>query len=335
MSNFSVPIVEIRSFDRVPDSDNLCITDVCGFPIIFLAGDFQVGDHAAFVPEESLLPNKPQFSFMWNNKENPSESDRVVRAKRLRKKFSCGLLITLPEECKNLPVGTDLSNTLGITKYEQPEPVVIGGDNESRPAWFPTYTEIENLRKYSSVFTVGEKVVATEKIHGSCSSFTFYDNRLWISSHHNVKKLDGKTCWNFIAKEYHLEDRLQDIPGMIVFGEVYGPIQKGFHYGSPKEPSFIVFDIYDIQNRRYLDYSNALDTTNYIGLKFAPIIYYGPWIGIEHIKPFADGPSILGNGAHIREGLVIKCAKERWSEDIRRCVLKLHGEEYLLRKGKK
>lgn len=48
----------------------------------------------------------------------------------------------------------------------------------------------------------------------------------------------------------------------------------------------------------------------------------------------AEGLSILGNGACIREGFVVRPIKERYDSHIGRMILKYHGEGYLTRKEK-
>ncbi len=335
MSRFSVPIVEIKGWGKHKNADTLAITEIQGHPVIFKLGEFDTGSRCIFIPEESLLPNTSFFSFLWKDKNPNIESHRVVNAVKLRGIFSCGIIIPIPESMKELPTGTDVSKLLGIEKYEKPEPVVMGGDNESRPGWFPVFTDIESLRKYHHILIPGERIILTEKIHGCNASYCWYDNRLWISSHKNVKKLDGKTCWNQVARKYQLDLKLQAIPGVIIFGEVYGNTQKGFQYDSPNKSSLVVFDAYSIKDQKYFDFADMREMANYIGLRIAPVLYQGEWSSIEDVRGFAEGPSVLGNGRNIREGFVLRVEHERDNNETERVILKFHGEGYLLRKGKK
>ena len=68
-------------------------------------------------------------------------------------------------------------------------------------------------------------------------------------------------------------------------------------------------------------------------LKTVPVIYRGPWQGRAAHKHLAEGPSVIGDGACIREGVVIRPAKERFTDRIGRTILKMVGESYLVRKS--
>jgi RNA ligase (TIGR02306 family) len=334
MAEFTCPIVELGKVGKHPQADSLSISTIEGNPVIFKLGEFKAGDRVIYIPEEAVLPILPQYSFVWQDRENPSTSKRTVWAKRIRNIFSCGLVFALPEEYKDLPTGTDLKERLGITKYEPPEEFKLGGENESPPGWFPCYTEIESLRKYHHLLNVGERVVMTEKLHGCNTRYSYVDERLWIGSHHNVKRLEGTSTWNVVAEKLKLAERLSKYPGLVIYGEIYGNTQKGFQYDSPGKSSFRVFDIYSTKDGKYVDYAEYVRLCDEIGLERVPLLYEGPWNGIEAHAELAEVLSLLNPG-HIREGYVVRPIVERWNEETRRTIFKMVGETYLLKKGRK
>jgi hypothetical protein len=61
-----------------------------------------------------------------------------------------------------------------------------------------------------------------------------------------------------------------------------------------------------------------------------PVLYRGPWSAA--LASHAEGKSIVATASHIREGFVVRPTMERWDERVQRVILKLIGEEYLLRK---
>ena len=334
MSTFSCPIVEIGKLEKHANADTLSIVHIYSYPVIVRTGELNEGDKAIYIPEEALVPEVPMFSFLWKNREKPREKDRVIRAIRLRGIFSMGLLIPVPQQLKDLPVGSDVAIQLGIEKYEKPEPVCTGGSNLPTPGWFHKYTEIEQLRKYNSVLTLGEEVVITEKIHGSNGRFCYHDNQLWVGSHNNTKENDGLNMWWVVANQLNLEERLRAHPDIIIFGEVYGQVQKGFDYDVARgKMDLILFDAFDVAQDRYLNYYMFLTLAQSLELKVVPILYRGPWLGLEQHEPLADGLNAL-SGKHIREGFVVKPVQERWNEEVGRVILKLVGQEYLLNKHK-
>lgn len=335
MSTFSCPIVQIGKIGKLPNSDFLSITHIEGHTVILKTGDFQPGDKAVYIPEESLVPNTSQFEFLWSRRTAEGkpieERHRVVWAKRLRGIFSMGLLIPITDAMKDMPVGTDVANLLGITKYEQPEPACTGGDNRPQQGWLVKFTEIESIRRYSKHFIDGEQVVATEKVHGSNARYAWHNGEFYIGSHTNVKADDDHNVWSKVSRRLNLPDRLKKYPEMIFFGEVYGTVQRGYEYDL-KYADFILFDVFDLNERKYVDWDDLVNISIFTGLKLVPCLYEGPWISLEHMQQFSDGKTIVGNGAHNREGCVIRCSPERYDNHIGRMCLKFVGETYLLSK---
>lgn len=331
MSELSCEVIQIKGMGKHPNADTLSITQIYNYPCIIKTEEFTPGDYAIYFPVDALLPNRPIFSFMWKGKENPTEKQRVVKAVRLRGVFSMGLCIPMkkiqeeygPFEYK---VGQNVAELLGVEKYEPPESFSLGGDNEKRPVWFPKYTEIEHLRKYSHVLIPGEHIVITEKIHGTNVAFCYNEERFWVSSHNCVKKLGGGDIWNKTAEKLNIREQIKDFPGLIFYGEIF-PVQKGYDYGA-KNLSLRVFDIYNIETLRYLDFPIMMQILAAAGLEEVPILHHVRWTNLEAIEEWAEGKSDIG-GSHCREGFVVKPQKERWNQEIGRVILKLHGQEYL------
>lgn len=163
MSEFQVEVVTVGEVTKHPNADSLFVTVVKnGYPVIIRSGEFVEGDKAVYLPVDSLVPvADSRFSFLAN-KDKLRERERI-KAKRLRGIFSMGLLVKADPAWD---VGRNVQTELNVTKYEPPEPLVMGGENEKDPGFLPVYTDIEGLRKYSRLLADGEEVVLTEKIHG-------------------------------------------------------------------------------------------------------------------------------------------------------------------------
>jgi RNA ligase (TIGR02306 family) len=345
VSTFQCPVVEITKWGKHPAADTLSLCQVFGQTIAFRTQDFTPEGtksfRAIYLPEESLVPEDPRWTFLWANRTKQGkpmrEVDRVVKAIKLRGIFSCGLLVPAPED---VPVGTDMAPSLGIVKYEAPEQVGTGGDNASRPDWLPTFTEIESAKgplykdqpaaRHEVFDFCGQDVIISEKIHGSNGRYVYHDGQFYVGSHHNVKAVTGTNIWTYAAQHQDLERICRNDPGFVFFGEVYGPVQKGYDYGK-KVPTFVLFDIFDLANRQYMNWGAVLLIAEDVGLPVVPLLYQGPWKGIEHAESLADGPSLLG-GKNNREGCVVRTAEERWNSLIGRSVLKVIGQDYLLKK---
>jgi hypothetical protein len=84
-----------------------------------------------------------------------------------------------------------------------------------------------------------------------------------------------------------------------------------------------------------LDYDEMVAIAAEMNLPTVPILYRGPW-SEEHkadLWALAEGPTVVGNGTHVREGWVLRPTKERADLRLGRVIMKLHGEGYLTRKG--
>lgn len=168
MSELICEVTQIGKWEKHPNADTLALTEVYSFPAIFKIGEMNTGDLAVYFPVDAMLPVRPEFAFIWKDKPNPTDKERVIRAVRLRGIFSMGLLVSATKfpEVYGLPPGTNVAELLKIEKYEPPEPFSMGGDNTKTPPWFIHYTDIQSLRKYNSLLLMGEEVIITEKVHG-------------------------------------------------------------------------------------------------------------------------------------------------------------------------
>lgn len=322
MSEFHVEVVRVGPLEKHPNADTLMLTKVRDYPVIVKQGDFLEGDLAVYVPVDSVVPlSDPRWAFLQGHGR--------IKAKKLRGVFSMGLLTAaLPGAVE----GQDVAALMGITKYEPPEPLQIGGDGEKCGFDFPKYTDIEGLRRYPDVIKDDEEVIITEKIHGTNARFVFKDGRLWVGSHNTILKDDPDNAYWKAARQNKLAERLEKHPDIVLYGEVYGWVQDLRYGHTPGKVSLLFFDAFDLKTFTYFGLDRFLKFLEDIGLPFAhvPALYRGPWV--KNCYGYAEGDSHLCPG-QVREGVVIRPVVERFNESVGRVILKLHGQGYLLRKG--
>jgi RNA ligase (TIGR02306 family) len=321
MSEFKCPVVRLGQIEKHPNADTLGITKIYDYPCIVKLGEFQSGDLVAYIPVDAVVPTQDlRFAFL---KDHPR-----IKARKLRGYFSMGLIIKAEPDWKE---GDDVTQVLGIKKYESPQPLSTGGDNELDPGHMPTYTDIEGLRRWPDVLKDGEEVVVLEKIHGANARYLHHEGRLWVGSHNGIKKESEESVWWRAARQYKLADKLAEYPGIAVYGEVYGYVQD-LRYGAQKgQVSMICFDALDIKTRTYLDWMDFVDLMKRLDLPVVPIIHQGGW-DKSKVQEWSNGKSLMPFVDHIREGFVVKPVKFRYDPQISRVILKRHGEDYLTRK---
>lgn len=295
--------------------------------------DFEGHTLGAYIPLDSLVPETdPRWEFMRPRKFR-------VKSIKLRGLLSQGLMIPAAPDWVE---GRDVAELLGIKKWEPAPPPYWQGPKEPQDPNFQKYTDIENYRRYPNILVPGEPAVYTEKIHGSNGRFGYIrqpDNTLaWkIGSHRTVKPQEDNNIWGKVALRYRVQEKVDQlwrtIPGnedreIILFGEVYGRRIQDLDYGA-EDPSLVLFDI--LIDTRFLDWEDFENLSSYLGLPTVPTLYSGPF-SPEAVDKHVEGLTILGNGKHIREGLVIRPVQERFHPEIGRVALKALNADYLLRK---
>ena len=359
-TEFHVRVVRLSEISRHPNADTLSITQIDGYPVIFKTGQFATGGLAVYVPVDALVPtDRPEFVFLAKNGEGPGR--HRVRAMRLRGVFSMGLLVPVPyAECE---VDDDLADYLRVTKYMPPSELRLtsqmprGAARAMRdPGFMPVYG-LDAIRKTGTHALTDERVVITEKIHGTNARFCYRGGRLWVGSH---KVMRGRTphrlllaltqaklklfdvlgikhrahilntagdVWWECVKQYDLERKLATVPGYVVYGEIYGQGVQDLTYDSPIGRKFRVFDVLDTKTGRYLDHEALVGFAHSLGLATVPVLYCGTFA--EGLLSLAEGKSTLA--PHVREGIVIRPLREKFDRTTGRVALKHVGEGYYLR----
>ena len=319
-------VVEITKFAHHPNADKLDITQVNGnYPCIFQRDNFKPGDKAVYIPVDSVVPDLPSFAFL--------EGHNRIKARRLRGIFSMGLLIPLKELIdEDVPVGTDVTDRIGITKYEPPIDKIFWkqGEAASDPGCAPVF-EVEGLRMFPTAFA-NKQVSITEKIHGTNVRVVYHDGELHVGSHRTWLKKGPNTWWN-VVQNYHLEELLAKDSEYVLYGEIYGPKIQDLDY-TAKTPQIVFYDVMLKSTQTFASPEQFRKVMDGFELPTVPVLFEGAWS--ENLLSLAEGPTIFGNAAHVREGIVIRPTKEEFSPELGgRLILKFCGEGYYTRKEKK
>lgn len=331
MASFAVLVRRIRVFPH-PNADLLELAQVDDYHCVVKKGEFKTGDLIAYIPEASLVPEALLLEMNLQGRLSGAEKNRV-KAVKLRGELSQGLVLAARPHWHE---GEEVAAELGIVKWIPPIPVHMAGELVPAPEGWHGYTDIENLKRYPDVLKPGEEVVATEKVHGTCTLVGLLNGVEAVSSKGygaggKTLKDDGKNLYWRMVRKYQLFEKLAGLGNVMLFGETYGAGIQDLGYNVMKgEPEFFAFDI--AINGRYLDYDDFAKICAERGLPLAKRLYRGPF-GPECLAQTSGKETLSGKQSHMREGIVIRPVKERFDHSVGRVILKSVNPEYLLRGG--
>ena len=373
-SDLIIEVCTIDAILPHTNSDNLEIAQIKGWRVIVKKGENKVGDRVIYFPPETMLPEYTSRSLgIYKYLKGSDVSNKRIGQIKLRGEASLGLIIPIDptwEEKQVWEIGKDVLDFFGAQKYQPP---VLATNNvkhgitcKQNPL-FIKYTDIQNLRHFPKAFTDGEEVIVTEKIHGQNLRFGMINGE-WVAGSHNFQKgrpeREKISLWKKVKNYFDLNhrDEIDEIhPEMhdpfwypyvvnpihemindlsknhkivILFGESYGTIQKGYGYDCPKgqRARLRAFDLYI--DGKYLNFDDFKNTCDAYSVLTVPVLARIPYT-LDAIKALSEGDTTLG-ASHIREGVVVKPVIERQSNEIKnkgRLILKYVSDSYLCSKG--
>lgn len=367
-ANHRVNVVRITEILKHPNADTLGLVQVEGYQCVVKLTDWKVGDLGIYIQPDSVVPEAPQYAFLWSDvpeQESIPAKKRRITVRRFRKAYSEGLLLPIsifPEFELPPGVGDDVAEFLGITHYEPPEEVesthgqpqpfwprnkwslkawyyffkklLVGnpkytGDNEKPPTVKPPEYDVEAYKNFVGAFTPDDQVVATEKIHGSNARFLWDGKRMYAGSRKLWKAPTSNNVWRkCLEHNPWIEMWCRGHQDYTLYGEVV-PTQGGFDYGyRGGAVGFFVFDIRTPDGSWVSSDEARANTGNQ--LQWVPILYQGVFVESK-LKELAEGRSTVVGASNIREGVVIKLRVEQPERIIRglgRLQLKIVGNGY-------
>ena len=242
----SIQVVE--SVGPIKNADRIEQARVMGWSVVIKKGEFAPGDRCVFFEIDALLPEATWSEFM-------RPSGFRVKTAKLRGVLSQGLALPLnilPEG--TWAVGDDVTEALGVSKYEPPLPAdaAITGPF---PAFVPKTDEIR-LQSALGVLDElrGHPYYASVKVDGTSGTFANLDGEFFACSRNYVLQRSASQIWT-AADRYRLPETLPD--GFAVQGEVCGPgVQK-----NRLELDAIdlhIFSVFAIRDGRFLDWDDVL-----------------------------------------------------------------------------
>jgi RNA ligase (TIGR02306 family) len=313
-------IVRVKDVIPHPNADLLDIANVGGWNVVIKKGDFSVGDMAIYLSIDAWVPHElaPFLSKGSVPREYNGVKGERLRTIKLRGQVSQGLLLPLstwaPDkrpwtiEEENFEEGTDLTEYLHIQKWEAPIPAQLQGQVRGPfPTQYMPKTDQPRIQSfYDEIVEFGEDKTYEVSLKIDGTSFTIFkvDNVLRCCSRNLELKLNEENANNTLIK---IANEIgHKIPNNMAFQmEVYGEGIQG-NKEKIKGQTYAIFDVYDIENQKYLPPNDRRNICKELELNHVPVLNENEPMpnSIEEALTMATGPSI---NAKLREGIVFKC----------------------------
>lgn len=337
----------IDNLEPIPNADRILKATVKGWEcVVSKADNFSVGDKVIYVEVDSVLPPKPEFSFM---------KDRKYRVKtiKLKKQVSQGLILPISYLKGSFKVGDDVTKILGITKYDpqrEAENALMKRTKSNTPIsrvvnyllrfkWFrelyskfvvkncsfPTHivskTNEERVQNLSIPYKDWQSrrvpFYVTEKLDGCSATFFLNDDKFGVCSRNIWLRKEDNSCYWEVARRFQLEESLRvlsrafNCKRVVIQGEIIGNSIQGNKY-KISGYDFYVFNVI-LDDDVKLNTVKIKELCSQFNLKTVPVIYKAYTLPktIQELVELSKGKSKI-NTATEREGFVIRC----YAEDI-------------------
>lgn len=331
MARSLASIQKIESVRPIPDADAIEVVRVLGWDVVVRKDlNYKPGDVVCMFEIDSILPDLPVFDEMLRGKP---WSPRAARLKTvtLRGQVSQGYVRhaadIFGEAAVDYPVGTDVTEVIGVTKYEPP---ATNEQAANLGHWLsPRVPKTDEDRIQSKPKLVdslqGEPYVITIKLDGQSATYGFDDEGQFWSCSRGFRLKPGRGgTWEQMAEKYNLRHVLEGTD-LVIQGEVCGPGIQGNRLGL-KEVDLFVFNIFDKVDATYFCHDDVRYFCRTHGLKMVPMLERGGSFNYtaDELLRLAEGT--YSNG-HPREGIVIRHATQT---GIDRISMKAISNSFLL-----
>ena len=340
-------IQRIWKIEPIEDADRIELAHVLGWQCVVNKGQFRAMDPAVYFEVDSFLPVAPQFEFMRASSYRKSDimgEGFKLRTLKFRGQISQGLLLPLsdfPEIPEDADIGTDVTDLLGVRKWEIEERATTGGTVIGTLPYDIPHTDETRVQAEPGLIQAfaGLEYYISTKMDGSSHSVGIDRDGFHVTGHNYEYKDDGKSDFFEYIKAIGLEEKVTDfakdcgLTELTLQGEFCAP---GIQNNRLKltRPAWYVFTVRENGKRDGLQRMQEVCAA--LGLETVPIEEIGEdlpskYPTVEALLDRADGSYPKGGR---KEGIVIRPTEPVFSPLISASLsMKVVSNKYLLKNG--
>jgi hypothetical protein len=350
MSRDLAVITKVQKIEAIPNYDKVVKATIDNYPVIVQKDQFKEGDLCIYVGYDTLLPVKPEFEFLRKNSYSKLYDGFRMKNMKMCGMYSSGIAFSLNilPEGTNLKEGTDVTDVLGIRKYDPEElqeqsPKQMLANKHRNPVvlWFMRFKWFRNLYKklykkpikqypetvqksdetnIEKLFNVyktqrpDELYYLTEKMEGQAGAWMLVGKhrKYLVFSHNVIQNPKDNSNWSRVGKIYGLENILKEQKrNLCIQGEVCGPnIQK--HIYGFTDLKLFVYKITDTDTGETFNLLELISFCDAYGLTFVPLLKTKQMLPntLDEVLSDCEGLSVYGDKVP-REGVVWRSMKDQ------------------------
>ena len=338
-------IQRIWQIEPIEGADRIELAHVLGWQCVVNKGQFQEMDLAVYFEVDSFLPVAPEFEFLrassYRKTDIMGEGFRL-RTMKFRGQISQGLLFPVtafPDIPANAELGMDVSEILGIKKWEIEERITTGGTMIGTLPYDIPHTDETRVQAEPELIQefAGLEYYISTKMDGSSHSVDIDENGVHVTGHNYEYKDDGNSPFYEYVKGIGLQEKMEafvkeaDLSVLTIQGELCAPgIQK--NRLKLTKPAWYVFTIRE--NGKRVGLKRMLEICERLQLESVPVEEIGmdlpsKYPTVESLLDRADGNYPKGGK---KEGIVIRPTEPVYSERISASLsMKVVSNKYLLK----
>ena len=338
-------IQRVYAVEPIEGADRIEMAKVLGWQCVVNKGSFAPMDLGVYFEIDSFLPIRPEFEFLRGTSYRSSDlmgEGFKLRSMKFRGQISQGLLLplaTFQEIPSNVQVGQDVSELLGVRKWEIEERATTGGNVIGGLPYDVPHTDETRVQAEPELIQAfaGLEYYISTKMDGSSHSICVDEDGFHVTGHNYEYKDDDSSAFYRLVNERKYKaalERFAKISGdqtVTVQGEFCAPgIQQNRLRLS--RPEWYVFTIRE--NGKRVGLERMKEICRACGFNMVPIEEVGmdlpsKYPTVEALLERADGD--YPNGWK-KEGIVVRTTEPVYNEIIGGPLsMKIVSNKYLLK----
>ncbi len=335
----------IWKIEPVEGADKIELAHVLGWQCVVNKGQFQPMDVGVYFEIDSFLPIRPEFEFMRTSSYKKTDimgEGFKLRTMRFRGQISQGLLLPLssfPEISTDMELGADVTELLGVRKWEIEERATTGGTVIGNLPYDIPHTDETRVQENPELIKAfaGLEYYISTKMDGSSHSIGVDENGFHVTGHNYEYKDDGSSSFYELVKARKYQEKVESfvkengLSTLTIQGELCAPGIQQNRLRLTK-PEWYVFTVRE--NGKRVGLKRMMEICEALGMEYVPIEEIGTdlpskYPTVESLLDRADGEYPKGGK---KEGIVIRPTEPVYCPLISASLsMKVVSNKYLLK----